>query len=178
MKTQNIRILPVNADTDLTGLVALAENIWRDYYTSLIGRAQVDYMLKKFQNESAIFKQIQEGFDYYLIMYRDEYAGYFAIKPQMDKKWIFLSKLYVHKDFRRLGLAKIALNFIKDRSKGFQLNKIYLTVNKGNLTALEFYKKMGFVKISSLKEDIGNGFVMDDYGMLLSLEPSADENSL
>lgn len=40
-----------------------------------------------------------------------------------------------------------------------------LTVNKNNVKAIRAYEKTGFKNIGSLVQDIGNGFVMDDYKM-------------
>ena len=43
--------------------------------------------------------------------------------------------------------------------------KIWLTVNKYNTAAIKAYKKMGFINIAAITQDIGNGFIMDDYKM-------------
>jgi ribosomal protein S18 acetylase RimI-like enzyme len=40
-----------------------------------------------------------------------------------------------------------------------------LTVNKNNVNAIKAYEKMGFRNVGSLVQDIGDGFVMDDYAM-------------
>ena len=40
-----------------------------------------------------------------------------------------------------------------------------LTVNKNNSKAIAFYEAMGLEKMSELRTDIGEGFVMDEYVM-------------
>ena len=40
-----------------------------------------------------------------------------------------------------------------------------LAVNKRNTTAIGSYRKYGFVVRESIVDDIGHGFVMDDYVM-------------
>jgi ribosomal protein S18 acetylase RimI-like enzyme len=45
------------------------------------------------------------------------------------------------------------------------LRKIVLTVNKNNTNAIRAYERIGFKKTGSLVQDIGSGFVMDDYAM-------------
>jgi diamine N-acetyltransferase len=40
-----------------------------------------------------------------------------------------------------------------------------LTVNKNNTGAISVYEKIGFRNVGSLVQDIGSGFVMDDYAM-------------
>jgi RimJ/RimL family protein N-acetyltransferase len=41
--------------------------------------------------------------------------------------------------------------------------KIRLTVNKYNSNSIKAYDNMGFVSVDSIVQDIGNGYVMDDY---------------
>ena len=40
-------------------IAALADEIWREHYTPIIGEAQVDYMLKKFQSAEQICEDIK-----------------------------------------------------------------------------------------------------------------------
>ncbi|MGB0563820.1 MAG: GNAT family N-acetyltransferase, partial [Spirulinaceae cyanobacterium] len=48
-------------------IARLARSIWIAHYTPIIGAAQVDYMLAKFQSAEAIAAQVQtEGYRYYL----------------------------------------------------------------------------------------------------------------
>ena len=47
------------------------------------------------------------------------------------------------------------------RSNGSE--KVYLTVNKHNATAIRAYERAGFVRTDSKVFDIGSGYVMDDY---------------
>ena len=74
---------------------------------------------------------------------------------------MFLSKLYVKKEFRHKGIGKAVFEKIKD----FGFDKIQLTVNKYNKNTIDAYLKYGFKIIDSVVSDIGNGFVMDDYIM-------------
>jgi len=50
-----------------------------------------------------------------------------------------------------------------------KLPAITLTVNKHNAGSLEAYRKLGFEKIGPIVQDIGGGFVMDDYILKLTL---------
>ncbi len=40
-----------------------------------------------------------------------------------------------------------------------------LTVNKNNVRAINAYEKIGFKNLGSVIQEIGHGFVMDDYKM-------------
>ena len=156
--------VPVQPE-DLPTLAALAEKIWTEHYTSLIGAAQVSYMIEKYQSESAIKTQLKEGYAYYFICHDGKTAGYFGIVPRPKEHYLFLSKLYVDKDFRRKGLASDALIFIREVAKEANLPAVRLTVNKGNSGSIEAYHRLGFTKIRDETTDIGSGFVMDDYVM-------------
>ena len=146
----------------------IGEKIWREHYTPIIGKDQVEYMLEKFQSVEAISNQIKnEGYEYYLLEYENKNAGYIGIK--VGKEDLFLSKLYVTKDFRKKGLASEAINFLKDICKEKNLHKLWLTVNKYNTESINAYKRLGFNKIDEQVSDIGNGFVMDDYILAINL---------
>lgn len=142
----------------------IGEKIWREHYTPIIGEEQVEYMIDKFQSVQAISKQIKnEGYEYYLLVFEGKNAGYIGIK--VSEEDLFLSKLYVGKNFRKKHIAKKAIEFLELRCKKESLNRIWLTVNKYNDSSISAYKKLGFEKIDEQVADIGNGFVMDDYIM-------------
>jgi RimJ/RimL family protein N-acetyltransferase len=58
------------------------------------------------------------------------------------------------------------INFIEDKAKTYNLNKIRLTVNRYNTNSIKAYEKMGFKNKREVVQDIGNDFVMDDYEMI------------
>jgi len=157
---------------ELEELVVLIREIWREYYTPLIGDAQVEYMLEKFQSVDAILRQIaEENYRYYGIFCGDRNcgsqcslpAGYYASKPSGDNR-VFLSKLYVAAKFRGRGLGKQMLQHLIDAARTDDAATIWLTVNKYN-PSVDIYRKLGFVITQEIVTDIGNGFVMDDYVM-------------
>lgn len=145
----------------------LGKIVWREHYTSIIGKNQVEYMLNKFQTAKAIETQVSEGYRYYIISNDDNPAGYFSIKKNDDD--LFLSKFYVLKNFRGQGLGKTAMNFIENQATNINCNKIMLTVNRHNKNAISIYEKTGFINTGTLVKDIGNGFVMDDFTMKKNL---------
>ena len=148
----------IDTESDIRFCVKLAEEIWKDHYTPVIGSDQVNYMLEKFQSTKAVNKQIEEGFHYYLI---DSSKGYFSYIHKAD--CLFISKLYVHKNFRGQGLGKKAIDFIS--SKAIDKKILRLTVNRNNFSAVEFYKRQRFKIAEEADFDIGNSFFMNDYVM-------------
>jgi len=156
-------IQTVTDRVQIASVAALAEEIWRQHFTAIIGKGQVDYMLEKYQSAPAISGQIKNGFLYYLIRNDNRDVGYFAVQP-VDAD-LLLSKFYIRSDERGKGLGRKALMFIEDLAGERGLTRITLTVNKYNSATIETYKKLGFKVTESMVTDIGAGFVMDDYRM-------------
>lgn len=141
----------------------MAREIWYEYYVPLIGRAQVDYMVERFQTPTAMTQQIREGYEYFLIQSdADASIGYIAVRQ--DPGSLFLSKLYLRADARGGGRGGQSLRFVEDLARERGLSKVWLTVNKGN-PALYVYERKGFIRAEAIVMDIGGGFVMDDYRM-------------
>ena len=150
--------------TEITQLAELASYIWHEYWTEILTPEQIDYMVDKFQSENAIINQIEnENYTYYFLKVDEKTAGYTGASDCKD--YLFLSKLYIKKEFRHKGLGKKAFEEIK--KLGF--NRIQLTVNKYNKNTIDAYLKYGFKIIDKAVTDIGNGFVMDDYIMEFTL---------
>ncbi|HNX81970.1 MAG TPA: GNAT family N-acetyltransferase [Candidatus Omnitrophota bacterium] len=159
-------IKPVKTRKAIATVAILAQEIWQQHYTPLIGPQQVAYMLDGFQSVSAIVRQIQEGAMYYLVgtcLLGD--FGYFCVYVREKKKELFVSKLYIKADERGKGFGRQVLEFIETLAWNYHCPSITLMVNKKNAHAIAVYKKCGFKVESPVVTDIGGGFVMDDYEM-------------
>ena len=149
---------------EIPELAKLTSSIWHEYWTQILSDAQIDYMVEKFQSENAIFNQYKnENYTYYYINEDDKNIGYFGISDKKD--YLFLSKLYISKDYRHKGLGTKAFEKIKEIAREKNYKSIQLTVNKYNKNTISAYDKWGFKTIDAVVTDIGNGFVMDDYIM-------------
>lgn len=144
-------------------IAELAEQIWHEHYTPIIGVKQVTYMLSKFQSAVAIENQTKKGKEYYMIMLNKKLVGYLAIEKKENA--LFLSKIYVEQPQRGKGYGQKAMAFVARKAEEYGCDRISLTVNKQNTNSIEAYKKMSFSITRELVIDIGNGFVMDDYAM-------------
>ncbi len=158
-----LRVIPVSNIELVYSLSAVADDIWRDHYTPIIGEAQVDYMLEKYLSPDALVEQINSGYQYYLLSYEYTFAGFAGVHKEDGK--LFLSKLYVHKDFRGTGIASYMFKQFIELCKKNSLSKIWLTCNRHNTNSVEVYKHWGFETVREEATDIGEGFVMDDYIM-------------
>ena len=155
----------VERPDQIAAVAALARETWTQHYVPIIGAAQVEYMLAKFQSTEAIARQIAaEGYEYYLA----PGAGYLALVPDPAKKSLLLSKIYVKAAARGTGLGRALAEFAERRCSELGCNELWLTVNRNNLGSIAFYERMGFRKTQTLVTDIGGGYVMDDWRMAKS----------
>ena len=153
----------VETDEQIAELCNLAKEIWNEYSIRFISQEQIDYMLEKFQSEQSIKGQVNfQKYRYFFLEEDGENIGYFAI--QHKKNELFLSKVYIKKDFRGKGYFRKAFNnAITKLAIELELPKITLTVNKYNLPSVCIYENMDFNRVDSIETDIGDGYIMDDY---------------
>lgn len=163
----NIKLTAAETAEQLQQLAELAEQIWNEYFITVISQEQIDYMLERFQSYEALQQQAKQGYQYYFIVHHNEIVGYTAVQPAAGK--LFLSKFYLQKQSRGKGYGSAALEQLKQIAKQHQAASIWLTVNRHNDATIAMYKHKGFVVVREQAADIGNGFVMDDYIMELAL---------
>ena len=160
-----VEINHVSSPDEIAVVERLAQEIWPQHFTPIIGASQVVYMLEKFQSTEAILSQINSGWEYYLVAAGNEIVGYAGLVPDIDAKRLMLSKIYVKKSARGKGVGKSILGFVERKCKLEGLGTLWLTVNRFNNGPISWYEDSGFVTIDEVKEDIGGGFIMDDYVM-------------
>lgn len=168
-----LNFVPVLRPEQVATVATLAHQIWYEYYVPLIGHAQVDYMVARFQNAPAMQAQIDQGYEYFLVQRSLESGnwadiGYCAIEEQPGRV-MFLSKFYLHHAARGSGTGRRCMEFLEGLARRRGLSLLWLTVNKGN-PAVQAYQRLGFRIAADLVMDIGGGFVMDDYRMEKALE--------
>jgi len=158
-----MQIIKATTHPELKAIEALANTIWNEHYPPIIGKAQVDYMLDKFQSFRAMNEQIADGYEYYSFFDGYDLIGYLAIQPRDGH--LFLSKVYVLKEQRGNGFGKRAIAFCEQRASELGFDTIQLTVNKYNNATIAAYERSGFKKMRPAVFDIGAGYIMDDFVM-------------
>lgn len=138
----------------------MATAIVREHFDPIIGKAQNDYMINKFQTEEAIREQLTAGYQYYFCVRDDITAGFLAFYPKND--YMYLSKFYLYREYRGLGYSHEMLEFVKNHCHKASIHRIELNVNRNN-SAIFAYESLGFRISREEKNDIGHGFYMDDY---------------
>lgn len=166
-----LSIIPVTTRAQIEKVAALATEIWHEHFISILSLQQIGYMVEKFQSFSAMEGQIEtQGYQYYMLTENDALIGYCGLKEEAEEKRLFLSKLYIQKQYRGKGYASQAFRFMVNLCKEKGYHKIWLTVNRFNENTIKVYEKKGFIKTRTQVADIGNGFVMDDYIMEKTIE--------
>lgn len=159
----------VTTHDEIESVVDLAYEIWNAHYLPIIGQKQIDYMLDTFQSKAAINEQIATGYKYFLVQQNQHSAGYFALGPGDDLANRQISKLYIKLDQQGFGVGTATISFIEAFCRDLGVKNIWLTVNQHNIRSIRFYEQRGYRNVGRLMQDIGNGFVMEDYKMLKNL---------
>jgi len=169
MTEARAHIAPVAA-RDIERLRALAAEIWRRHYSSIISAAQIEYMLNQRYDAQLIRAELERpGLWWDKLVVMGEmigYASYFLTGNAGEMK---LDKLYVHPDHQRKGYAGMFLDHIVGVAHNLGCTSLSLTVNRKNASAIAAYHKHGFRIAGPLVTDIGEGYVMDDHLMIKDL---------
>lgn len=156
-------------DADLPSIAGLAGVIWRQHYPEIISREQIDYMLKRMFDLNEMRKQSSLGFTYEKLIGKDRLIGFAGHGPAKNSAEHKLEKLYVHPDFQGRGFGGRLLERVAEFAKNLEKTTLILAVNKQNESAIAMYRSKGFEIRESVVNNIGNGFVMDDYIMVRPL---------
>lgn len=149
-------------------LAALAAQIWRAHYPGIITPEQIEYMLARRYHPPLIRQQLARG-DHWDVARAQDGLIAFAHSYLLEGGGVKLDKLYVHPNWQRQGLGRALVERLEARARALGRSHIVLRVNRNNQAAIAAYRKYGFVIARELKEDIGGGFVMDDYVMIKPL---------
>ena len=166
---KEVQLVCCETNAQIKALAKLADGIWHEYFVALLSADQIDYMVDRFQSETALHKAIkQEAYQYWIAYLGKEAICYLGVCPKADT--LFLSKLYLKKAYRGKGYANMMLKQAEQAAKKYDLPSITLTCNKYNTHSLDVYRHKGFVICDAVVSDIGNGYVMDDYILTKSLK--------
>ncbi len=154
---------------DVSIISKLAAVIWPKVYSNMISAEQIDYMLDLMYNVQTLTHQMFSGHTFILYYHQEQPMGFASYAPQPEAATFKLHKLYLHPALHRTGIGLMLLDRVIVSAKNAGGKRVILNVNKNNRT-LGFYKKHGFTIIEEVINDIGRGFVMDDYVMQLKID--------
>lgn len=163
----NIEISPLHLD-EAEALAELARSVWYASYPGIISREQIDYMLDQ-RYKPGLVKQLLARGDLWLAARADgELVGFAHGHPLADGDYK-LDKLYVATAWQRHGIGGELIRGVAERARRHGHTRLLLRVNRQNQPAIDAYLKHGFTVATIIVEDIGGGFVMDDYVMTKAL---------
>lgn len=149
----------------LAEISELAGVIWRACYPGIISTEQIEYMLGWMYAVDEMRNQLEHGTIYERLMVDDGLRGFAAHSPTINPTERKLDKLYVHPDHQRHGYGSQLLNHVIASARTLGCRSVILAVNKRNTRAIAAYERNGFVIREAVVNDIGAGFVMDDFVM-------------
>jgi GNAT superfamily N-acetyltransferase len=155
-------------DSEVEALIELAGLIWRTNYPGIITTEQIDYMLAQ-RYKAGLIRQLMARGDLWLAARAAGELVGFAHGHALQEGDYKLDKLYVHPDWQRHGIGGKLIAAVARHARGRDAARLVLRVNRRNEQAIQAYLKNGFQVASLIVEDIGMGYVMDDYIMTKEL---------
>ncbi len=157
-----IDIRPLRLD-QAEALVELAGNIWRTCYPGIITPEQIEYMLTQRYKPGLVKQLIARGDLWLAALAGKQMIGFAHGHPLQDGDYK-LDKFYIHPDWQHHGIGGRLIAEVARQARRHSYNRLLLRVNRHNQPAIDAYLKHGFTVATIHVEDIGNGYVMDDYG--------------
>ena len=160
---------------DVPDVSKLACQIWHEHYPGIISTAQINYMLQNFYSGDVIQDQIARGYIWKFLKKDEENIGFFSMYINRGQRMMHISKLYLKSEYQGQGLGQYMLTHILGIARKNKFKAITLNVNKKNKKAIKAYKRFGFEVEESTVKDIGEGYVMDDFIMLMPLDKNENK---
>jgi 8-oxo-dGTP diphosphatase len=152
------------SEQDFATVGYLSEQILHETYDGKIKPEQINYMMSYFSLQE-IEKNIgKKGFKYQLIFFNGEIVGFYSYCPAKYFRadmgdGTYLSKLYLLKFAHGNRISTRVLDSLR--------RPVCLTVERDNTQAVNVCKHCGFKITESVSTDIGNGYYMEDFLMVL-----------
>jgi GNAT superfamily N-acetyltransferase len=166
MSSKNFLVVKAS-EKDIPLIQELTNIIWPQTYEEILSQDQISYMLGMMYSTESLADQMKKGIDFILIKDHETYVA-FAAYEQINLSVYKLHKIYALPNQQGKGIGKFIINYIIDEIKPKGATALQLDVNRQN-KARGFYEKLGFKIIAEKDTDIGNGYLMTDYVMEMSL---------
>jgi len=159
------QIQPASLD-DLPAIRDLATAIWHRCYPGIISREQIEFMLVRMYALETLRDEIQsQGIRFDRLLVDNLFIGFAAYGPTGTPTAWKLHKLYLAPEHQGRGLGSRLLKHCEAQARQLGARELRLNVNKRNAQAIAAYQRNGYTKTEEVTQDIGGGFVMDDFVM-------------
>lgn len=163
MTALNIDIRPITPP-EVPAIASLAREIWQASYPEIITQAQIDFMLEQRYGHERLYDDLEDAHKWLDQAFFDGRRVGFAFSELRGDEFK-LDKLYIHPDVQRRGVGGQMIEHVAARARRLGHDCVILQVNKRNVKAINSYMKYGFVVRETMVDDIGSGYVMDDFVM-------------
>jgi len=153
-------------ESDIETIQSIAKITWAVTYDFLpVG--QMEFMLDWMYSTTSLQQQMQNGHHFFVALVDEIIVGFASVSKQ-DESISKLNKLYVLPTTQKTGAGKALLQRVISFAQENEAKEIQLQVNRNN-NAKDFYIKHGFTILYEADFEIGNGYFMNDYVMILRL---------
>lgn len=147
----------------------IAHLTWPDTFKEILSKDQIEYMLNWMYNLNLLENQVDQGHLFFVVEHEGKPAGFIGIEPNHPEKGITkIHKIYILPSMQGMGIGKKLIDHVIDLSVQSNISALLLNVNRFN-NAVHFYKSQGFEILHEENIDIGNGYLMEDFVMRLSI---------
>lgn len=161
--------ISVATQEQLTVVHDLAHKIWPSTYGHILSQDQFDYMMEMMYSLPSLAQQLQHPKPFLLVEDEGQYIGFASYEINFENtNKTKIHKLYVLPKIQGKGIGKLLINHISEIAQKALNSTLILTVNRFN-KAKDFYTKLGFQIVEEKQFQIGNGYIMDDYVMELTI---------
>jgi len=156
----------IAARSDIPLLQALARTIWRAHFPGIISTVQIEYMLDRMYATETIENEMRVGTCWESIRQGTEAVGFLSYS--FDEIAARLSCTTLPSGgAARAGIGPGQPRACDGIAQNLGAGEVSLYVNKKNQKAIRAYQRAGFAIAESVINEFGNGFVMDDYRMMV-----------
>ena len=164
-----IDITPLNP-VAIDELIVVARRAWHAHYPGIISVEQIDYMLERGYTRQVIQNEMEKQGITWLSIYDGEtMIGLVSVGP-FGTDSLKLQKLYLLPEYHGRGIGAAALSRVEQIARASKVRQVILNVNKHNPKAIRSYERAGWRITEEVVNDIGNGFVMDDFVMTKQIQ--------
>jgi GNAT superfamily N-acetyltransferase len=158
------------AKEELLLIQGIAQATWPSTFAGILSSEQIAYMLNWMYALPMLESQVEQGHYFLVAEEQGDAIGFAGFElNHLEGPKAKLHKLYLLPSSQGKGVGKCLLLEVAKRAREAGQKSLVLNVNKYNKKAIDFYLAMGFVTIRQEVNDIGQGYVMDDDVMELTL---------
>lgn len=155
--------------SDLPLIYQLAEEIWIPTFAPFFSQKQLRALFTGMYNDKLLTTWLsQTENEFYFLYLNSEPIGYMGVENHDE--FLKLDKIYIHPSLQGKGLGNQAMQKVEKLARAAKLTEIRLRVNRGNKSAITFYKNRNYTITESIDFPGPNGFIYEDYIMIKSLE--------